>query len=166
MNNPDEPVKNILQSDTTNDGSLSSPDTFSSLDLYGASVRGKEESDDIRHCFHLENESSGGDITLYRVFPYSTPFSCKIAFIKNSSACCVSKHATSKYASSMDTLPNAFFACSNIAADLLYIVLIYHNPIFHCFFHNGSLEIVIIHHICMPFCNIRNLPSHISGKWF
>lgn len=71
MNNPYEPVKNILQSDTTNDGSLSSPDTFASIDLYGASVRGKEESDDIRHCFHLENESSGGDITLYRVFPYS-----------------------------------------------------------------------------------------------
>ena len=44
---------------------------FSSLDLYGASVREKEESDDIRHCFHLENESSGGDITLYHVFPYS-----------------------------------------------------------------------------------------------
>ena len=50
---------------------FSSPDTFASIDLYGASARGKEESDDIRHCFHLENESSGGDITLYRVFPYS-----------------------------------------------------------------------------------------------
>ena len=44
---------------------------YASIDSYGASVRGKEESDDIRHCFHLENESSGGDITLYRVFPYS-----------------------------------------------------------------------------------------------
>ncbi len=43
MNNPYELVKNILQSDTTNDGSLSSPDTFASIDLYGASVRRKEE---------------------------------------------------------------------------------------------------------------------------
>ena len=71
MNNPYELVKNIQQSDTTNDKPLSSPDTFASIDLYGASVRRKEESDDIRHCFHLENESSGGDITLYRVFSYS-----------------------------------------------------------------------------------------------
>ena len=53
------------------DLAIEGADDFSSLDLYGASVRGKEESDDIRHCFHLENESSGGDITLYRVFPYS-----------------------------------------------------------------------------------------------
>ncbi len=69
MNNPYELVKNILQSDTTNDKPLSSPDTFASIALYGASVHEKEESDDIRHCFHLENETGTGDITLYPVFP-------------------------------------------------------------------------------------------------
>ena len=69
MNSPYELVKNILQSDTTNDKSLSSADTFASLDLYGTSVRGKEPGDQSCDCFHLENESGTGDITLYRVFP-------------------------------------------------------------------------------------------------
>ncbi len=67
MNNPYELAQSILQSEGTS-GCLS-PNTFASIDLYGASVREKEESDDIRHCFHLENESGIGDITLYRVFP-------------------------------------------------------------------------------------------------
>lgn len=49
MNNPYELVKNILQSDTTNDKPLSSPDTFSSIDLYGASISRTRAAAGISH---------------------------------------------------------------------------------------------------------------------
>ncbi len=48
---------------------------FASIDLYGASVRGKTIKDGRNaqsgncECFHLENESGIGDITMYQVFP-------------------------------------------------------------------------------------------------
>ena len=65
MESPYELAKNILlsQADTT------IPGRFTSIDLYGASVRENGLTDSGDACFHLENESGTGDITLYRVFP-------------------------------------------------------------------------------------------------
>ena len=48
---------------------------FTSIDLYGTSISSKTIKDgrdvqaDNCECFHLENESGVGDITMYQVFP-------------------------------------------------------------------------------------------------
>ena len=62
---PYELAKSILLfgEDTSTSGG------FTSIDLYGASARENGPADDGDNCFHLENESGTGDITLYRVFP-------------------------------------------------------------------------------------------------
>lgn len=64
MENPYELAKNILlaEADTTTG-------RFTSIDLYGASAQENVLTDSGDNCFHLENESGTGDITLYRVFP-------------------------------------------------------------------------------------------------
>lgn len=69
MNNPYELAKNILQQDKDKSDISLATDGFTSIGLYGASVHEKSEDDGSSSCFHLENESGTGDITLYRVFP-------------------------------------------------------------------------------------------------
>ena len=68
MNNPYELAREILQSETGTGEVTSSKTDFTSIDLYGAAVHGKD-GEDTYNCFHLENESGVGDIALYRVFP-------------------------------------------------------------------------------------------------
>ncbi len=65
MENPYELAKNILLSGE--DAPISG--RFTSIDLYGTSAQENGPADDGDNCFHLENESGTGDITLYRVFP-------------------------------------------------------------------------------------------------
>ena len=65
MGSPYELAKNILLSETN----TISSGRFTSLDLYGASAQENDSADRGDSCFHLENESGTGDITLYRVFP-------------------------------------------------------------------------------------------------
>lgn len=69
MNNPYELAKNILQSVGTESQPTLANEGFTSINLYGSSVHGKNENDDTFNRFHLENESGVGDITLYQVFP-------------------------------------------------------------------------------------------------
>lgn len=61
ISDPYKLAQNILQAENAQDG-------FTSIDLYGAAVLGKDE-DAIGSSYHLENESGVGDITLYQVFP-------------------------------------------------------------------------------------------------
>ena len=68
MRNPYELARNILQS-VPDDKSLSSEGRFTSIDLYGSSVQEIGQQKQSCNCFHLENESGVGDITLYHVFP-------------------------------------------------------------------------------------------------
>lgn len=68
MKNPYELARNILQSAAEEPQMQTSSGGFTSIDLYGASVREKGE-DDTCDRFHLKNESGVGDITLYHVFP-------------------------------------------------------------------------------------------------
>ena len=65
MASPYELAKSILlfEEGTSTSGG------FTSIDLYGTSARENGPADDGDNCFHLENESGTGDITLYRVFP-------------------------------------------------------------------------------------------------
>ena len=64
MENPYELAKSILLAkDNT---ALSGK--FTSIDLYGIAAQ-ENDSTEADGCFHLENESGTGDITLYRVFP-------------------------------------------------------------------------------------------------
>ena len=65
MENPYELVQNILRAGA----GTAPPGRFTSVDLYGASVRENGPADGCDSCFHLENESGTGNITLYRVFP-------------------------------------------------------------------------------------------------
>ena len=65
MGNPYELAKNVLLAGE--DPSTSG--RFTSIDLYGASAREDGPADEGDNCFHLENESGTGNITLYRVFP-------------------------------------------------------------------------------------------------
>ena len=65
VENPYELAKNILLSGENTPIS----GRFTSIDLYGAAARENGPADDGDNCFHLENESGTGDITLYRVFP-------------------------------------------------------------------------------------------------
>jgi len=64
MGNPYELAKSILLSEAD-----AAAGKFTSIDLYGASAQENGPADDSDNCFHLENESGTGDITLYRVFP-------------------------------------------------------------------------------------------------
>lgn len=68
MKNPYELAKNILQSAEQKE-QPASPNSFTSIDLYGAAVHEKGEEEENSSSFHLENESGVGDITLYYVFP-------------------------------------------------------------------------------------------------
>ena len=74
MKNPYELARNILltESDRMKDGAAAV--AFSSIDLYGTAARQSADgetngTDDICRCFHLENESGVGNITMYHVFP-------------------------------------------------------------------------------------------------
>lgn len=69
MKNPYELAKNILQSASEKNETKSYLGEFTSIDLYGESVRTKDENDSSCNCFHLENDSGVGEITLYQVFP-------------------------------------------------------------------------------------------------
>ena len=69
MRNPYELAKTILESVSDENKSFTSTGNFTSIDLYGNSVREKDENDNTCNCFHLENESGVGDITIYQVFP-------------------------------------------------------------------------------------------------
>lgn len=69
MNNPYELAKHILESVPGGQDVSGLSGGFTSIDLYGAAVRGKDGAGDSCDCFHLENESGVGDITRYHVFP-------------------------------------------------------------------------------------------------
>ena len=69
MNNPYEIARNILQNESKESSPLQSTSRFTSIDLYGASVRGAGEEEGNCRSFHLENSSGVGDITMYQVFP-------------------------------------------------------------------------------------------------
>lgn len=69
MKNPYILAQNILQSVSEEQKKASAEDGFTSIDLYGASILEKSETDQSYHRFHLENESGVGDISLYQVFP-------------------------------------------------------------------------------------------------
>lgn len=118
-------------------------------------------------CFSNVNGISSSRTSKYLIscdLSYGIPFSSRIAFIKNSTACYVSKQATSKNASSSDTERIAFFACRSIAIERLYIVLIYYDSLLYCIFHYCSIKIPQINNICSAFCNNRNRLPHISCK--
>ncbi len=69
MKNPYELAQNILESLPDTADKTQPIDDFTSIDLYGASVYEKDQDTDSCQCFHLENESGTGKITLYQVFP-------------------------------------------------------------------------------------------------
>ena len=75
MKNPYELAKDILVSANVDNPQTISPEAFTSIDLYGASVYEKGEGSEEERAgasytsFHLENESGVGDITVYQVFP-------------------------------------------------------------------------------------------------
>ena len=69
MESPYELARSILLSGGDKTLSESVSGRFKSIDLYGASARENDANDGGDRCFHLENESGTGDITLYRVFP-------------------------------------------------------------------------------------------------
>lgn len=62
MDNPYKIAGDILSASAASDCG------FSSVDLYGSSVREKNEGS-MYSAFYLENESGTGDITVYQVFP-------------------------------------------------------------------------------------------------
>lgn len=75
MENPYTLARHVLHPAAPTTKPASAADEFASIDLYGASVC-KQEADDALedvdgggNCFHLENESGVGTITLYQVFP-------------------------------------------------------------------------------------------------
>ena len=59
----------ILKSRLDKNGELKSSDSFASIELYGTSACKKVQDTEFCECFHLENESGTGMITLYHVFP-------------------------------------------------------------------------------------------------
>lgn len=70
MKNPYELAESILQTASDNGEQQKDSQNFASLDLYGASVRAKDQQDsETCQCFQLENESGTGQITLYQAFP-------------------------------------------------------------------------------------------------
>ena len=65
MGSPYELAKNVLLAGEN----IPVSGGFTSIDLYGASAQENGLTDFGDRCFHLENESGAGDITLYQVFP-------------------------------------------------------------------------------------------------
>ena len=68
MKNPYELAENILQSVPTG-RHAEETEAFNSIDLYGESVSERDQDSSQYQCFHLENESGRGKITIYPVFP-------------------------------------------------------------------------------------------------
>ena len=68
MNNPYELAQNILLA-AGQGGGKTSPENFTSIDLYGPSVYETGEADGICRSFDLKNESGVGHIAMYQVFP-------------------------------------------------------------------------------------------------
>ena len=64
MKNPYELAADILEKNKE-----AGADSFTSINLYGDSVREHDGEDGICSRFHLENESGTGNITMYHVFP-------------------------------------------------------------------------------------------------
>ena len=71
MKNAYELAENILKSKPDKNIELKSSDSFASIELYGTSACKKVQDTEFCECFHLENESGTGMITLYHVFPVS-----------------------------------------------------------------------------------------------
>lgn len=69
MKNAYELAEIILKSRPDKNGELKSSDSFTSIELYGISVCKKVQDMKFCECFHLENASGTGMITLYHVFP-------------------------------------------------------------------------------------------------
>ena len=69
MKNAYELAEIILKSRPDKNGELKSSDSFASIELYGTSACKKVQDTEFCECFHLENESGTGMITLYHVFP-------------------------------------------------------------------------------------------------
>ncbi len=69
MKNPYELAGSVLQASSNEKNEAVVSDSFTSIELYGASVQAKDSEDTACSHFHLENESGTGDITLYTVFP-------------------------------------------------------------------------------------------------
>ena len=69
MKNAYELAENILKSKPDKNIELKSSDSFTSIELYGISVCKKVQDMKFCECFHLENASGTGMITLYHVFP-------------------------------------------------------------------------------------------------
>ena len=69
MKNAYELAENILKSKPDKNIELKSSDSFASIELYGTSACKKVQDTEFCECFHLENESGTGMITLYHVFP-------------------------------------------------------------------------------------------------
>ena len=64
MKNAYELAETILKSRLDKNGELKSSDSFSSIELYGTSACKKIQDMGFCECFHLENESGTGMITL------------------------------------------------------------------------------------------------------
>ena len=77
MKNPYELARSILMTESDRLKDDAAAGGFSSIDLYGTAARrsgeskanGEDGADSACRCFHLENESGVGDITMYQVFP-------------------------------------------------------------------------------------------------
>ena len=69
MKNAYELAETILKSRPDKNRELKSSDSFASIELYGTSACKKVQDMEFCECFHLENESGTGMITLYHVFP-------------------------------------------------------------------------------------------------
>ena len=68
MMDPYQTAGDILQSVTNQKEAQEQPESFNSIELYGASVHEKSKCDEV-DTYHLRNESGTGDITVYNVFP-------------------------------------------------------------------------------------------------
>lgn len=69
MKRPYELAEAVLQEGEVTAKVQGVPNQFTSIDLYGSSALENVTSGGCDKCFHLENESGTGNITLYRVFP-------------------------------------------------------------------------------------------------
>ena len=69
MESPYELAQTVLRAGEIAARTQSTSGQFTSIDLYGASTLENTTLDGGDSCFHLENESGTGNITLYRVFP-------------------------------------------------------------------------------------------------
>ena len=68
MKNAYELAETILKSRPDKNRELKSSDSFASIELYGTSACKKVQDMEFCECFHLENESGTGMITLYHAF--------------------------------------------------------------------------------------------------